>query len=182
MPPKAVKTVRDLIFWEYAKLVAQSADKEGEYGFIMRVFQDFRSGKREWSAILREDTLMLKQGVQQCVYCGSTSDLTMDHIIPQRIKAPPECDVHKVHNLVCCCRSCNSKKGGRDVQTWYGLEDRGDIPRLVRGKFLKLVYKCHECRGTLTRTDVDMDGKLDVMDLGAIFSTPCPGVRSNAGS
>jgi hypothetical protein len=85
-----------------------------------------------------------------------------------------EVGLHKIHNLVWCWRRCNSAKGGRDAQTWYGVERKDEIPRLVQGKFLKLVYRCHECRGTLDSTDLDRDGKLDVMDLGAIFATPCP--------
>ena len=178
MPPKAVKTVRDLIFWQYAKLVARSAGMAKQYGFVMKTFQDLRTGKRQWSSILREDTLMAVEGKAACAYCGSASDLTRDHIIPVRIKAPPECDVHQIHNLVWCCRTCNSTKGGRDVFTWYGPGRRDEIPRLVEGKFLKLVYRCHECRGTLESTDVDLDGRLDVMDLGAIFATPCPGAKT----
>lgn len=36
MPPTAVKTIKDLIYWEYAKLISESAlhDRKN-YGFIM---------------------------------------------------------------------------------------------------------------------------------------------------
>ena len=39
----------------------------------------------------------------------------------------------------------------------------------VLGKYLKLVYEHHEKAGTLDSEDVNMDGELDVLDLGAIF-------------
>lgn len=172
MPPKAVKTVRDLIFWQYAKLIARSAGMEGQYGFIMKTFKDLQTGRKKWSDVIREDQKMFEE--KECAYCGAREDLTWDHIIPQKINAPPDCKINEIHNLVLCCRRCNSAKGGRDVFTWYGKERRNEVPRLVEGKFLKLVYECHECRGTLDSTDLDLSGELDVMDLGWIFNEPCP--------
>lgn len=172
MPPSAVKTIRDLIFWQYAKLIARSAGMGEQYRFIMKTFKDLQSGKKKWSNILREDKKILEQNA--CVYCGATGDLTWDHIIPQKVKAPPVCNVHEIHNMVECCQRCNSSKGGRDVFTWYGKERRNEIPRLVEGKLLKLLYECHDCRGTLESTDLDSSGELDVMDLGWIFNKPCP--------
>ena len=177
MPPKAVKTVRELIYWQYAKLIARSAGMGKQYGFIMKTFQDLKTGRKHWSDILREDRKMLQSGPPACAYCGSTESLSMDHIIPQRINAPADCDVHQIHNLVWCCRPCNSAKGGRDAFTWYGPERRNEVPRIVEGKFLKLAYECHGCRGTLDSADLDMNLQLDVRDLGWIFNQPCPGVR-----
>jgi 5-methylcytosine-specific restriction endonuclease McrA len=43
-----------------------------------------------------------------CRYCGSTSWLSIDHVIPRAQGGSDEAD-----NLVVCCRSCNSRKGGR---------------------------------------------------------------------
>jgi hypothetical protein len=45
---------------------------------------------------------------------------------------------------------------------------------LVRSKYLKLVYDFHEAMGTLDLPDINMDGGLDVLDLGAIFHVPFP--------
>lgn len=172
MPPKAVKTVRDLIFWQYAKLIARSAGMKKQYGFIMKTFKDLQTGKKNWSDVTREDLKMFDDNA--CAYCGSMDGLTWDHIIPQKIKAPKDCNIHQIHNLVKACRQCNSSKSGRDVFTWYGKERRNEIPRLVEGKLLKLLYECHACRGTLDSSDLDSSGELDVMDLGWIFKEPCP--------
>lgn len=40
MSPKAVRAVRDLIYWQYAKLIAASAGygKTKNYGFIMDMY------------------------------------------------------------------------------------------------------------------------------------------------
>ena len=47
----------------------------------------------------------------QCQYCGKhypTSELSLDHVLPRS-----QGGVSTWHNLVCCCVTCNSKKGGR---------------------------------------------------------------------
>jgi hypothetical protein len=43
-----------------------------------------------------------------CQYCGAKDDLTIDHIIPSSRGGKDEWS-----NLVCCCISCNSKKGNK---------------------------------------------------------------------
>ncbi len=44
----------------------------------------------------------------KCAYCGSTRQLTIDHIIPTSRGGLNTWD-----NLVCCCYSCNIKKSNR---------------------------------------------------------------------
>ena len=46
-------------------------------------------------------------------------------------------------------------------------------PRIVMGKYLKMVYICHECRETINKSDLNLDGILDILDLGFIFKKPC---------
>jgi len=166
MPPKAVKTIRDLIYWEYAKLVSGSAlgDRKN-FGFVMSTFKKLQGGEMEWSDILRED-LKIDQGV--CVYCGSIEELSNDHIVPKR-----ECHFAEIHNIVRACKKCNSSKGDKDLIEWWGIEKRYEISRLAMGKYLKMLHICHECRGTLESKDVNKDGKMDLHDLGAIFQVPC---------
>ena len=46
-----------------------------------------------------------------CQYCGQrfpTSELTLDHVVPRAQGGTSTWD-----NLVCCCVTCNSRKGGR---------------------------------------------------------------------
>ncbi len=55
MPPAAVKTIRDLIYYQYAKVIAGSAGTGKEnYAFIMDRFQKLRAGEIEMSDVLRE--------------------------------------------------------------------------------------------------------------------------------
>ncbi|HMO24792.1 MAG TPA: HNH endonuclease [Tepidisphaeraceae bacterium] len=47
----------------------------------------------------------------RCQYCGkkfSTSDLSLDHVVPRSQGGKATWD-----NIVCCCIKCNVKKGGR---------------------------------------------------------------------
>lgn len=166
MPPKAVKTIRDLIYWEYAKLISGSAGLgRRQYPFVMRKFMELKKRIIKWSDILRED---LKTSKNECVYCDSKQDLSNDHIVPKR-----ECHFGEVHNIVTSCKKCNSSKGDKDLIEWYGLERRYEIPRIVMGKYLKMIYICHECKGTLDKGDINKDGILNVLDLGAIFKEEC---------
>jgi len=166
MPPKAVKTIRDLIYWEYAKLISGSAGfGRKQYPFVMRKFMELKKGIIKWSDIVRED---LSTDTTKCVYCSSKQDLSNDHIVPKR-----ECHFREIHNIVTCCNKCNSSKGDRDLIEWYGLEKRYEIPRIVMGKYLKMIYICHECRSTLDKGDINKDGILNVLDLGAIFREEC---------
>jgi len=48
----------------------------------------------------------------QCQYCGSsTSDLTIDHIIPRHMGGE-----HIWNNVVTACSICNHRKGGRTLE------------------------------------------------------------------
>lgn len=48
------------------------------------------------------------KAMTRCVTCGSSNDLTVDHIIPLSKGGP-----HIVSNFQCLCASCNSSKGGK---------------------------------------------------------------------
>lgn len=166
MPPSAVKTVKDLIFWEYAKLISGSAlSNRKQFPFVMKKFKELQTGKIKWSDILRED---LNAETTKCAYCASTEELSNDHIVPKR-----ECHFAEIHNIVKACKKCNSSKSDKDLIDWWGIENKYELPRNVFGKYLKMLYICHECRGTLDKEDINMDGTLNLHDLGAIFNEPC---------
>jgi hypothetical protein len=159
MPPPSVKNVKDLIFYQYAKIVASSAKISG-YPFIISTMKKFSSGELQMSAILRELKMQMSSSELQCEYCGSQDALSWDHIIPQ-VKGGPD----TAENHVRACKSCNSSKGSKGLYEWYGLKSKDNIPRLVAGKYLKLLYEIHEKQGTLSATDLNGDGNLDVFDL-----------------
>ena len=114
--------------------------------------------------ILKENKKLVEES-NKCAYCGKThSNLHWEHIIPKSRGGPDHMD-----NMVQACPECNLAKSDKDPFEWYGYEKRYDIPRIVLGKYLKLVYDIQEESGLLDTSDINKDGKLDVFDLGAMF-------------
>ncbi len=165
MPPKHVKTIRQLVYWEYAKLIAGSAvgDRKN-FAFVTHTYQRLCHGQIHPSNILRENKILVEEN-KTCAYCGGVSDkLQWEHIIPKSRGGPESID-----NMVLACPPCNQAKSDKDPFEWYGPERQYEIPRLVLGKYLKLVFEFHEKAGSLDSPDLNNDGSLDVFDLGAVF-------------
>lgn len=63
MPDRDVETIRDLIFYQYAKVIARRAftaedgteAKRKHYGFVKETFRKLKNGVISWSDITRED-------------------------------------------------------------------------------------------------------------------------------
>jgi 5-methylcytosine-specific restriction endonuclease McrA len=67
---------------------------------------------------------------KSCVYCGrgmKWKDKTLDHIIPIAKGGP-----HSAANIVVCCRSCNSSKGAKNLETWLSELDEGHVPKIKK--------------------------------------------------
>ena len=59
-----------------------------------------------------------------CVYCGSTSDLTVDHVVPLsrwREFGLKRRVLDNKSNQVLACRSCNAEKGNLSPSEWFAL-------------------------------------------------------------
>lgn len=166
MPAASIKTIKDLIFYQYAKIIADSAglsksDNSREYhSFVIDRVKKFRNGEISMSATTRELKMQIVSTEKRCEYCGSMEELSWDHLIPISKKGPDTAE-----NLVLCCRSCNSSKGNRGLYAWFGVKNKDTLPRVVAGKYLKLLYELHEQRSTLDAVDLNGDQKLDVLDL-----------------
>jgi len=68
--------------------------------------------------------------------------LTVEHILPRSCGGPDIPD-----NAIRVCQSCNSSKEGRQLFEWKGLQAKDEIPRIAKGKYLKLLYDLHNKRG-----------------------------------
>lgn len=143
MPPAAVKSIGDLLYWQYSKLIARSADLDKNFGFIMDRYKKLKSGEINWSGSIRE-YVKEHETPNQCIYCGSKESLSIDHLVPRSRGGPESGD-----NAVLACKSCNSSRGDKGIYEWFELEKRNEIPRIVEGKYLKLLYSMHETKGTL---------------------------------
>jgi hypothetical protein len=85
MPDRGVTTIRDLIYYQYAKIIARSAfsvpdgtaAKGDHYGFIKHTFRDLKSAKKSWSEITLIPSLLEKKclkTIYNCHLCFGTLD------------------------------------------------------------------------------------------------------------
>src|SRR3990170_9162383 len=92
VPPPAVKSIRDLIFWQYAKIISESAGAgKRQYGFVMDRFKKLTSGEIQWSTSIREYVKECEKP-EECIYCGTKTNLTLDHILPRSRGGPDSTD------------------------------------------------------------------------------------------
>ncbi len=165
MPPKAVKTIRDLIYWQYSKIISHSAGAgKKKYAFVMERFKKLQSGEINWSGLIRE-YIQERERPNECIYCGSTENLSYDHLIP---KSKGGADIPD--NLIMTCKKCNSSKSDKGVYEWFKLDRRYEVPRIVEGKYLKLLYQLHEEKNTLDLGRKDIEELCKMCDLGTL----CP--------
>ncbi|MGI0083110.1 MAG: HNH endonuclease [Nitrosopumilaceae archaeon] len=145
-PPTAVKTIRELIYWEYSKLIAKAAGFDGNYRFIMSRFTKLKNNQMKISDFSEdEDEEMMME--RECVYCGAKENLSIDHIIPISKGGP-----NVASNKVLSCKSCNSSKRDKDIFEWYYIvKKEQEIPKHVWSKYLKLVWQFHVMNLSLSR-------------------------------
>jgi len=120
MPPPVVKTVKDLIFWQYAKIMAGSAGfGKTNYGFVMSRFKELQEGDIFWNEI--REYVKEKEKSDECIFCGSKTSLTIDHLLPRCFNGPDD-----EKNVIWICRKYNSSKGSKRLYEFWtvnrGLE------------------------------------------------------------
>jgi 5-methylcytosine-specific restriction endonuclease McrA len=182
MPDRDVHTIRDVIYFQYAKLIARSAlkvengveAKKKGYGFIKTTFRALKSGAKQWSDITREDWQFV-DSEKLCIYCGSPDHLQREHIVPRSIainERCPSCEhVQAIHNQVWACADCNNRKKAMGLYRFYQLMNPGNekyfdyLPSLLEKKYLKTIFRCHECNDSIDKADIDGDGVPTVMDV-----------------
>ncbi len=193
MPDRDVKTIRDLIYYQYAKIIARRAfsvpdgkeAKKQHYGFIKKTFQELKNGAKSWSEITREDWQFV-ESEKKCIYCGTESELHKEHIVPRSLQIRSECrtcnKIQSIHNQVWACKQCNSSKGTKGLYEFFRAKYPNEkkfydiIPPLLEKKYLKTIYNCHECAQTLSKGDIDSDGEISVLDIDFILHSVLPNI------
>lgn len=164
MPPPIVKTIKDEMYWQYAKLISKATPFGIEArAFQMSTFIKLRDGKMNWSTSIRE-WLLENEKPNECIYCGANGKLTVEHILPTCRGGPNIPD-----NAIRVCKKCNSSKGKKRLYEWIGFKNKDKIPRIAEGKYLKLLYNLHEKLGTLNmhknQLRFELCSKCDMGDL-----------------
>ncbi|RMD84789.1 MAG: HNH endonuclease [Lentisphaerae bacterium] len=186
MPDREVESIRDLLYYQYAKIMAKSAfrtddgqaAKRQHYGFIKETLRALKNGKKTWSEITREDKQLVEKE-KKCFYCGSEDDLQWEHIVPKSIRIKCKCStchtIQAIHNMIRACKSCNLAKRTMGLYEFFKAKYPDDtkfydrIPPLLEKKYLKTIWNCHECAGTLDVGDLDGDGRITVLDIDQIL-------------
>lgn len=106
--------------------------------------------KETWKTKRIQDAVWAKTS-GRCWYCGeetsvrrgiggmsSASEFCIDHVVPQSMGGG-----HELNNLVPCCRSCNSSKGGRSLEEFrvfvsWTREFGFHIPMRMRERLLTI--------------------------------------------
>jgi len=76
---------------------------------------------------------------------------------------------------VWACKRCNFAKETLGLYEFFKVRypDKKKfydfIPPLLEKKYLKTIYDCHKCAGTLYKEDLDGDGKITVLDIDFII-------------
>lgn len=147
MPPTAVKTVRDLLFWQYAAIMtgAATGDKR-KWALRMSFLGKLQRGDIVWSTSVSE-WLLEMENPRVCIYCGQEGTLTTEHILPRSRGGENVPD-----NVVRVCKSCNSSKSAKGLYEWKSLEHKNDHSRIAEGKYLKYLYSLFEQRSLLDQS------------------------------
>lgn len=164
MKPKWIKTIRDLIYWHYSKLICEAKGyNRSDFPLVMNIFKKLKSGEISISSLYRENVKLLRQE-KVCAYCASDDKIELDHIIPKSRKGPDNVD-----NIIYACKKCNISKSDKDLIEWYGTDYIQKIPRDVFLKYLKLIKVQFEFEVLI---DFEIPDDFESFELSVIFSNP----------
>lgn len=178
-----VKTVRDLIHHRYLCLLARQAlgpnARQGSRSFVRGKLRDLRAGALRWTDVTREKG-RVSLG-RACAYCGSKESLTREHVVPRSLRVTGDCatcgNLREMNNLIWVCAPCRKAKKQLGLYAFFRRKYPGDkryfdrIPSGVEKKYLKTIYECHTCAGTLDAPDADGDGKMTLLDIDHCVAT-----------
>jgi len=77
--------------------------------------------------------------------------------------------------MIWSCVDCNLKKKTKGLYHFYKElfpQERkffDKIPTLLEKKYLKTIYYCHQCNGTLDSSSLIREGEITVLDLDEFF-------------
>ena len=159
MAKQKIETVRELIYYSYANLaMAHTAvDKKQEkyevFNFMIRskLFKGLKDGTMNMRTIFDDEKIKLQTG-QICNYCGSSENLALDHIFPQKYGGQDNAE-----NLIFACKACNSSKGKKDLMEWMIF--RGQfLPLMIIRRYLKLTFNYCNQNELLDKNIEDLKG------------------------
>lgn len=143
-------TVGERLYWAYANpamahtAVSRNSPRYRPVHFMVRskLYFGLRTNSMNIGSFADDERLKMILP-QSCCYCGNTSSLAIDHLIPRKRGGPDTGD-----NLVWACRSCNSAKGATDLLEWFAKQKRFP-PLLLLRRYLKLAIEFSVASGII---------------------------------
>ncbi|NPD90263.1 MAG: HNH endonuclease [Asgard group archaeon] len=149
MLPQNIRSIKDLIFWQYAKIISHSSGYgRSNLQFIGNYYQKLQNEEITWENALKEFKSTLEI-TQSCAFCGEVRKLSVEKMLSSVTELSDNRE-----NYIMLCKNCNSAKGDKGLYQWYGFENLEDIPRNMEGKYLKLLYELHQKRETLSEENI----------------------------
>jgi len=139
---KEFEFLSEYLYWSYANLamahsaVTNKGEKYIQINYIIRarLFKGLKQNTMNIGSIIDDERLKMKLP-QICSYCGSSDNLSVDHLIP-KFKGGKETG----DNFVWACRKCNSSKNKTDLMEWHNKN--GTFPSLLLlRRYLKVVIE-----------------------------------------
>lgn len=144
MQPGYVKTIREEIFFEYARLISRSTLKGNvDYPFVANRFKALLSG-RTTMADTNRDWPRDQNQPPACAFCGAAHDLELDYLVPLSRGGLKSSD-----NAVLSCPGCRAGRGDKGIFQWLGLEKKEGLDPFISARYLKELFDAHSRKGTL---------------------------------
>jgi hypothetical protein len=144
MHPGYVKTIREELFFEYARFISRSTLKGNvDYPFVANRFKALLGGKASM-ADLNRDWPRDPDQPPACAFCGASSDLEIDYLVPLSRGGLSSPD-----NAVLACPDCRAARGDKGIFQWLGLEKKDGLDPYIAARYLKELFDAHSQKGTL---------------------------------
>ncbi|OQW96425.1 MAG: hypothetical protein BWK77_04760 [Verrucomicrobia bacterium A1] len=182
MPSREVLTLLDLVYYQYAKIVAQEEltrpgfeiARRTQYGMAKDIYHDLKAGRKLWGDVTRGNGAQGAEEVR-CAFCGRRENVEPRHLVPRSLHINERCGqcerLLSQGNLVPTCADCAARRGTMGLYAFYRdlFPEESKfyyrIPRSVEKKYLRIIYDCLRCADALGAKDVDGDGDVTVLDI-----------------
>jgi hypothetical protein len=182
MPDREILTLLDLVYYQFAKIMAQEelarpgfeVARRTEHGRAKDLYHDLKAGRKLWPNVVGGNGSETETE-RRCAFCGRYDGVELHYLVPASLHINERCSscekIQSQANQAWACADCAGRKGRRGLYTFYRnlYPDESKfyhrIPRSVEKRYLKALHDCLNCAGVLGAHDMDGDGDLTVLDL-----------------
>lgn len=180
MPDREILCLLDLIYYQFAKILARNdpglrgldTAHRTHHDRVKDIFRDLKAGRKLWSEVTRGNGADLDS---TCAACSSRENLEMEYLAPPSVHINEQCSscptLQGPGNQAWMCPACRARKGHLGLYEFFRSllpdEDRfyRRIPPAVEKRYLKVIHDCLRCAAALGEKDLDGDGAITVLDL-----------------